>query len=70
MAQMCVSGKQALYRYCDDHGIPYRNCGKLIVATTPHETEKLQSSVPTPRPTASATCKFFPARRLARWSRR
>ena len=43
MAQMCVSGKHALYRYCSDHGIPYRNCGKLIVATTPAETEKLQS---------------------------
>ena len=23
--------------------MPYRNCGKLIVATTPTETEKLQS---------------------------
>ena len=43
MARMCVSGKQALYRYCDEHGIPYRNCGKLIVATTRRETEKLQS---------------------------
>src|SRR2546430_11284232 len=43
MAQMCVSGKHALYRYCRDHGIPHRNCGKLIVATTPQETEKLQS---------------------------
>ena len=43
MARMCVSGKQALYRYCRDHGIPHRNCGKLIVATTPKETEKLQS---------------------------
>jgi len=43
MAQMCVSGKQALYRYCRDHGIPHRNCGKLIVATTAKETEKLQS---------------------------
>jgi L-2-hydroxyglutarate oxidase LhgO len=32
-----------LYRYCLDHGIPHRNCGKLIVATTPQETEKLQS---------------------------
>ena len=30
-------------RYCRDHGIPHRNCGKLIVATTPAETEKLQS---------------------------
>ena len=43
MAQMCVSGKRALYQYCRDHGIPHRNCGKLIVATTPSETEKLQS---------------------------
>jgi len=43
MARMCVSGKRALYRYCADHGIPHKNCGKLIVATTPAETEKLQS---------------------------
>ena len=43
MARMCVSGKRALYEYCRDHGIPHRNCGKLIVATTPNETTKLQS---------------------------
>jgi L-2-hydroxyglutarate oxidase LhgO len=43
MARMCVSGKLALYDYCRDHGIPHRNCGKLIVATTPNETSKLQS---------------------------
>lgn len=43
MARMCVAGKQALYRYCADHGIPYRNCGKLIVATSAKDTERLQS---------------------------
>src|SRR5512142_1481206 len=43
MARMCVGGKRALYQYCRDHGIPHRNCGKLIVATSPKETEKLQS---------------------------
>jgi len=43
MARMCVAGKQALYSYCRDHGIPHRNCGKLIVATTKKETEKLSS---------------------------
>jgi L-2-hydroxyglutarate oxidase LhgO len=43
MARMCVAGKHALYDYCRDHGIPHRNCGKLIVATTPAETAKLQS---------------------------
>jgi L-2-hydroxyglutarate oxidase LhgO len=43
MARMCVAGKRALYDYCRDHGIPHRKCGKLIVATTPSETDKLQS---------------------------
>src|SRR5665213_1893420 len=43
MARMCVRGKRALYAYCRDHGIPHRNCGKLIVATSPRETSKLQS---------------------------
>jgi L-2-hydroxyglutarate oxidase LhgO len=43
MARMCVSGKRALYDYCRDHGIPHRNCGKLIVATSPKETLRLQS---------------------------
>jgi L-2-hydroxyglutarate oxidase LhgO len=43
MARMCVAGKQALYAYCREHGIPHRNCGKLIVATTPKETARLQS---------------------------
>ena len=42
MARMCVSGKRALYQYCGEHGIPHKNCGKLIVATTPSESEKLQ----------------------------
>src|SRR5246500_477624 len=43
MARFCVDGKRALYEYCASHGIPHKNCGKLIVATTPKETEKLQS---------------------------
>lgn len=43
MARMCVNGRRALYDYCRDHGIPYRNSGKLIVATTPDEAGKLQA---------------------------
>ncbi|WP_024518997.1 NAD(P)/FAD-dependent oxidoreductase [Bradyrhizobium sp. Tv2a-2] len=43
MARFCVAGKWALYRYCQEHGVPHRNCGKLIVAASPAETDRLQS---------------------------
>lgn len=41
MARLCVAGKQALYAYCDQYGVPYRRCGKLIVATADNERDKL-----------------------------
>ncbi len=41
MARLCVSGREALYAYCRDHGIPHRNCGKLIVAAPEDDVGKL-----------------------------
>lgn len=32
-ARACVEGKHRLYQLCEDRGVPYRRCGKLIVAT-------------------------------------
>ncbi len=55
MARHCVNGKRALYDYCRDHGIPHRRCGKLIVATTADDSEKLASIRRGPRPTESTT---------------
>ncbi|HZH27679.1 MAG TPA: NAD(P)/FAD-dependent oxidoreductase [Azospirillaceae bacterium] len=40
-ARLCVAGRDALYAYCRDHGVPFRNCGKLIVATDESQEAKL-----------------------------
>ena len=43
MARCCVEGKRRLYRYCDEHGVAYRRCGKLIVACDATEAERLDA---------------------------
>ncbi len=40
-AQTCVAGKKALLEFCDEHGIRYDLCGKVIVATRPEELPRL-----------------------------
>lgn len=42
-ARLCVEGREALYAYCDSHGVPHRRTGKLIVATSAEEVEALAS---------------------------
>ena len=41
MARFCVEGRRKLYPYCAEKGVPHRNCGKLIVATSEREDAML-----------------------------
>ena len=36
-AKLCVEGKVLLYEYCERFDIPFKRCGKLIVATSEEE---------------------------------
>lgn len=42
-ARLCVSGKEALYAYCAERGVPHRRIGKLIVAPSGAEVTALEN---------------------------
>ena len=40
-ARLCRDGAEATKAFCTEHGIPFELCGKLLVATTPVELERM-----------------------------
>ncbi|RIK73010.1 MAG: L-2-hydroxyglutarate oxidase [Planctomycetota bacterium] len=40
-AKNCVVGREAMYAFCQEHGIPHERCGKLVVATNEAEIPAL-----------------------------
>ncbi|KAG7466162.1 hypothetical protein MATL_G00161870 [Megalops atlanticus] len=42
-ARLCVRGATLAYEYCEKKGIPYRRCGKLIVAVEREEIPRLKA---------------------------
>jgi L-2-hydroxyglutarate oxidase len=41
-ARNCVAGCASMKRFCQEHGIAYEECGKLVVATAPEEVPRLK----------------------------
>jgi L-2-hydroxyglutarate oxidase LhgO len=48
-ARSCVAGRQRLYTYCREHGVPHAQIGKLIVATREAEIAGLERIAATAR---------------------
>ncbi len=42
-ARHCVEGARLLYEFCERYGVPFRRCGKLIVAADDHEHAQLEA---------------------------
>jgi (S)-2-hydroxyglutarate dehydrogenase len=40
-AKLCVEGLRRLYEFCDEHGVAYERCGKVIVALDQGELSRL-----------------------------
>ena len=41
-ARLCVAGRAMLYAFCASHGVPVQKIGKLIVASDPTESARLE----------------------------
>ncbi|MBI4330922.1 MAG: NAD(P)/FAD-dependent oxidoreductase [Chloroflexi bacterium] len=41
--RLCVRGREMLYETCQKHGVPFRKCGKLVVASSPGEKKQLET---------------------------
>jgi (S)-2-hydroxyglutarate dehydrogenase len=42
-ARNCVAGAASMKRFCQDNGIAYEECGKLVVATSAEEVPRLEA---------------------------
>lgn len=40
-AENCTTGREQMYRFCEEQGIPYERCGKIVVATSKEEIPAL-----------------------------
>jgi glycerol-3-phosphate dehydrogenase len=40
-ARLCVEGNRLTYEFCAKHKVPFRHCGKLVVASDAHEEGEL-----------------------------
>jgi L-2-hydroxyglutarate oxidase LhgO len=40
--KLCIEGKRRLYAWCETHDVPHKRTGKLIVATSPEDEERLR----------------------------
>lgn len=42
-ATLCAEGREALYRFCAERGVPHERCGKVVVATDEAERTRLEA---------------------------
>ena len=42
-AALCVEGRERLYAFCAEQGVPAERCGKLVVASDGSETPRLEA---------------------------
>lgn len=65
-ARLCVEGRQALYAFCEERGIPHRRCGKIVVAATEPEAAYLEKLMAQALANGVTDCAFLDSPELRR----
>jgi L-2-hydroxyglutarate oxidase LhgO len=60
-ARLCVAGREQLYAYCAERGIPHRQLGKLIVATSETDVATLERYRALARDNGAGELRWVPA---------
>ena len=55
-ARLCREGADAMYRFCDERGLPHERCGKVVVATELAQVDRLADSSGAGMRTAFPAC--------------
>ena len=66
-ARNCVTGREALYRFCQEHGVAHERCGKLVVATEPAEIPALEELIRRGTANGLANLRMLAAEELGRY---
>jgi L-2-hydroxyglutarate oxidase LhgO len=64
-ARLCVAGKERLYRYCAEMGVPHQRVGKLIVATRDEEVVALDGILEKASDNGVGDLEWLEARQIA-----
>ena len=43
--KLCIRGNKLMYQFCKENNVPYKNCGKIIVATDDEELPALEKLI-------------------------
>ncbi len=66
-ARSCVAGRSLLYAYCESHGVPFRRCGKLIVATDERQVDELSAIRAKAHANGVTDVDFIPREQAIEW---
>lgn len=61
-ARTCVAGRERLYAFARENGVPYARCGKLVVACAPEEVPALEALAATARANGVDDVRMLDAR--------